>query len=560
MGDAANNASGVSTRTLVAVSLTAFVLGCVATGLAVVYLTKKNRSYMRPRSRTSPVVLDGDEDFVNDMIAALWPSIDIAGSEEMRKHMEPNFKQLPPPLSSIRFTSFTLGSKPLQASNVQLRKHDGVIHVNADVDWETDDCNVQLEGDFIKASGITAVTLTGRLSLVFTPQDKVPVLAACQVAFVSQPIMQVKFTGLAQQVTNIDLLRPSVLRIIEDCLADILVLPRRQVLRFDPTISFLKVHYRPPAVLRVSLMDGRGFSGDEFGLLPSVYTQVAFGPGKPWQSSTAQHTKRPEWNETVDFVFCDRDQELVVSTWLENEGALALDADEAIGHASASVGTILDKRRSRARLALVDDDGKLTGASVVVGVQLIPFTTDLRSLSPTTSTPKAHSLVGIIDIVIARAYRIPGDRSTAASFVKVDWGPHHFRTDPVTIIDADKDPLNPHYDSFYHIALESGFRKHDLVLSVMNGKTNLGKIAIAYQEFYHSADRTITRTDQLPNSDTLLEYRVSLRGVQTPDAVQSTQLPMDISLAQKWVEWMDQTPQCSADDDLMDDANSKKTV
>lgn len=85
---------------------------------------------------------------MNDIVAQLWPNIQVAGSQMVKDIVEPMFKtMLPGPLSTLHFTKIELGATPIVLSNVKVTKtpHDG-IKLNLDVNWDGQ-CDIELDGN-----------------------------------------------------------------------------------------------------------------------------------------------------------------------------------------------------------------------------------------------------------------------------------------------------------------------------------------------------------------------------------------------------------------------------
>lgn len=87
---------------------------------------------------------------MNDIVAQLWPHINVAGSKMTKEIAEPMFKtMLPGPLSSLHFTKIDLGHVPLSLSNVLVTKTEtGNIKLDLNVDW-AGKCDIQLDGNMI---------------------------------------------------------------------------------------------------------------------------------------------------------------------------------------------------------------------------------------------------------------------------------------------------------------------------------------------------------------------------------------------------------------------------
>jgi Ca2+-dependent lipid-binding protein len=90
------------------------------------------------------------QEFLNDIVAQLWPNINVAGSQLTKDIADPMFKtMLPGPLASLHFTKVDLGTVPMRLSNVLATKTDtGSIKLDMNVDWDGQ-CDIQLDGDMI---------------------------------------------------------------------------------------------------------------------------------------------------------------------------------------------------------------------------------------------------------------------------------------------------------------------------------------------------------------------------------------------------------------------------
>lgn len=88
--------------------------------------------------------------FLNQIVAALWPNINVAGSQMTKDIADPMFKtMLPGPLSSLHFTKVDLGNVPMTFSNVVVTKTEtNGIKLDMNVDWKGK-CDIELAGSHI---------------------------------------------------------------------------------------------------------------------------------------------------------------------------------------------------------------------------------------------------------------------------------------------------------------------------------------------------------------------------------------------------------------------------
>jgi hypothetical protein len=134
--------------------------------------------------------------FLNDLVALLWPNINVAGSKMTKDIAGPMFKtMLPGPLASLHFTKVDLGNIPIVFSNVLVTKigTDG-IKLDLNVDWDGKS-DIELKGEMIPSlvsqisclakrhhlnvrnscvqQGVKGVELHGRLSILLCPLTNV---------------------------------------------------------------------------------------------------------------------------------------------------------------------------------------------------------------------------------------------------------------------------------------------------------------------------------------------------------------------------------------------------
>lgn len=108
--------------------------------------------------------------FLNDLIAQLWPNINIAGCRMVKEIVEPMFAELlPGPLAGLHFTTIDLGPVPIQISRVDvIRTDNGGISLDMDVTWHSKS-DFNLDASMIPDLGVEHVHLTGRLSVLLAP-------------------------------------------------------------------------------------------------------------------------------------------------------------------------------------------------------------------------------------------------------------------------------------------------------------------------------------------------------------------------------------------------------
>jgi hypothetical protein len=88
--------------------------------------------------------------FLNDLVAQLWPNINIAGCKMVKEIVEPILAStLPGPLANLRFVKIDLGDVPMHLSEVDTHKTSaGGIQLEMDVTWDSKS-DIELDGSMV---------------------------------------------------------------------------------------------------------------------------------------------------------------------------------------------------------------------------------------------------------------------------------------------------------------------------------------------------------------------------------------------------------------------------
>ena len=136
-------------------------------------------------------------EWLNDLVAQMWPYIGAFVEKTVKENVEPMVKDLlPGPLKALEFTRVSLGSKPVRVERVDVHTRSGdTIKLDLDIKYDGDS-DIQLKVGRLASLGVKTVALDGRLSCVLRPLVPVmPLVAAVQVAFISRPHISLDFTG-----------------------------------------------------------------------------------------------------------------------------------------------------------------------------------------------------------------------------------------------------------------------------------------------------------------------------------------------------------------------------
>lgn len=448
--------------------------------------------------------------FLNDIVTQLWDEINVAGSAMTKELVEPMFKELlPGPLSSLHFTKIDLGRTPIRFDNIDVHSRaENVIKLDVDVSWDGD-CDIDLKANLIGSLGVEKVKLKGRMSVLLCPLvSRLPLVTAAQIAFINPPELSLDFTGLAE-VADLCIIDDTIRKIIQDILAMILVLPNRLLVKIDPANDYFKAYQQHLGFLRLTVVSGRGFVTPKqfFKDVPDTYCKVRVGAHKTWKTSTKDNDLTPEWNETSDFLLSDHDQ-LIRLEVLDDD----LARDDEIGGGQITVGKLLLAGKT-AEIPLLAKDTD-TGAKVTIKCDIFEFVPDITSFEDAAHEPKGL-MCGLITIIVAGAFKVPGIRKDIGPNVKAYWGKEEFAT-PILLDMPGIDTNNPCFDCAFRIPLttEKAADPSDFTLTLLDRKDKLGSISVPYADVLSAPGMTL-KTDKLKlDNGSVINASISICGIK----------------------------------------------
>ncbi|KAL3425248.1 Extended synaptotagmin-2 [Phlyctema vagabunda] len=468
--------------------------------------------------------------FLNDIVAQLWPHINVAGSKMTKEIADPMFKSmLPGPLATLHFTKVDLGHVPFILSNVLVtRTETNSIKLDLNVDW-AGKCDIELDGNMIPAVGVRGVALHGRLSILLGPlSDVLPLIGAAQIAFVNPPVLKLDFTGAAN-VADSDMIDGAVRKVILSVINSILVLPNRLLIKLDAANDYFKSHLYPLGIIRLTVEKAWGFAEDKQSAgkkflskltraSPDTYCNVGVGAEEVWRTSTKNNTTNPAWNEVHDFVVTDLNQCIKVDLQDHDVGS-----DDQIGVAVTTVKDILSAS-GKQELSLVHKEQPVEG-KISVSCKFYHFGGEDSSFSASDHSAEGL-LCGVATVLVAGAFNISGKREELNPSVVVTWGEkHRFQTASKT--DAPgSDISNPTFDQSFRIPVtpdmvSSGAQSFRITL--MDKKVEVGSIDVPLSDVLKSPDMILQNKFDVGGGATV-RASICLRGI-VPATMEEINLP-----------------------------------
>lgn len=456
--------------------------------------------------------------FLNDIIAQLWPNINVAGGKIIKDVVEPMLDaMLPSPLSNLKFVKLDFGPTPIHLSNVDVHKTEAEgIKLDMDLVWDGR-CDFELDGKMVPKLGIEHVKLKGRLSVLLGPLTNVmPLIGAAQIAFINPPTLELDFTDAAN-LADFSLIDRTVRKVILNVIASMAVLPNRFLVKLDASNDYFKTFQPHLGVLRLTVGAATGITGPKksgakrllekiIKDVPDCYCEVNVGAEGEWRTSTRKNNHDPEWNETHDFLVTDYDQFITVDVQDDDVGG-----DDDIGIGATTVKQILLSGGTQ-ELNLVHK-GQPTESKLTVRAEFHKLVGETNSISAAGAQSEGQ-ICGLATVLIASVTGLTGQRDELNPSVKVTWGDKEFAT-PGKTYSPGTDIFNPSYDTAFRfpITADKIANPPSFKLTLMNGTEERGRYEVPFASVAGAQGMSHEEEFDM-GSGAAVRARVTLRGLQ----------------------------------------------
>jgi hypothetical protein len=511
--------------------------------------------------------------FLSDMTAALWQQINAVAVSKIQTKCQPIFDTLSYPLNNLHFTHISLGHVPFRFDHITVSDTCRInpitkqkyIQIKFDMIWDGE-CDIQLKCA-LGPLGIKSIKLFGRIVIDCQPIiDSTTMIHAIQYSFVNTPTLYiVDFTGIAQ-IADLKSIKNTIQSSIVQSIEDMMVLPKRTVMRIhDDNISLVDIYQPPIGVTRITLLKGYGFDtkahnttnslksiSNLFHDIPDIYCTIALGGNTTWTSSVIRNTYNPVWSNSncdnyyTDCLVYDLDQIVTITCYDSNvdDGVIGLSTTTTLGIAKISISELLYHKVHAIPLqSYITDDshnttantGTFTGTYIQVQCDLFPFVADLSYLqTPSISANNiiddsknnkgnvkndtiAKSICGLLTIVISQAFDLPIAEQTSyvgdTSYIEITFGT---TIEPLIAI-ATSNGIHPVYDCEFHLPItyqmmdDAQYKVEQLpsiILNVMDGLPPKNKTEQTMNQKYGSIE--ISFNTLLQSQDYIICGRKSL--------------------------------------------------
>jgi len=267
------------------------------------------------------------------------------------------------------------------------------------------------------------------------------------------------------------------------------VLPNRFLVKLDANNDYFKTYQYQLGIFRLTVESATGFAAPKKGKLlsklmreaPDCYCEVNVAAEPEWKTATKKNTASPAWNETRDFLVTDYDQCIAVDVKDDDFAG-----DDHLGDGLTSIKQIL-LSGGKEELTL-NHKGEPTTIVVSLSGQFYQFVTDVSSFTAEGKEDN-EKICGLVTILIAGAFGIPGRREEISPSVKVTWGDKSFRT--VMKTDAPgTDISNPSFDSAFRIPITANLADGPapFKITLMNKNDEVSSIEVPFADVLAAPD------------------------------------------------------------------------
>ena len=297
--------------------------------------------------------------WANVLLEKLWPFIDRAGQAYVKTLIEPmlndpNYK--PSAVSSISFTSFTLGTLPPKLRGVKVyasEQQSKEVVIEVDIAWGGNQ-NIALK--FIPAGavgylfaaevGIADMIISARARITLKPLiAELPCFGALEVSLVSRPDIDFDLKVLGGDLLSIPGLGSWIHSFVEEVLADMIVQPKKLIV---PMVDNLDGMY-PQGLWICKLVEAKNLPRADWFGYSDPYARLAMShppyiaPGEETvktqvRTKTIFNTLSPVWDQVFSLVVHDpKEQYVTINVYDYDTGG----SDDLLGSARIDLKRLL---------------------------------------------------------------------------------------------------------------------------------------------------------------------------------------------------------------------------
>jgi Ca2+-dependent lipid-binding protein len=338
--------------------------------------------------------------------------------------------------------------------------------------------------------------------------------------------LRLNFTGAAE-VADFSLIDGAIRKVLLSVINSVLVLPNRIMVKLDNSGDYFQTFLEPLGIIRITAEKAWGFAEEKqstaqaiFSTLtrasPDCYALIELGAEPAWCTSVKNNTAHPVWDETHDFVVTDLDQCIKITVYDQD-----VELDDEVGIAITTVREIIE-HDGKVELSMLHK-GVESELKVALSCIYFLFTPESDGSFSAPIHSSEGLISGLLNVLIAGAFDIKGQRETLKPSVVVKYGDkHHFQTAIKT--DAPgTDINNPTFDQQFRIPITGEMTSSTVRIACMDKEEELGAVEVSFADLEKAPNMTVTDSFDVGNG-TKVRASIFLRGLKSA-STQETTLP-----------------------------------
>jgi Ca2+-dependent lipid-binding protein len=299
------------------------------------------------------------------------------------------------------------------------------------------------------------------------------------------------------------------------------VLPNRILVKLDANNDFFKTYYQPQGIVRITAEKAWGFAEEAqskskklfsklTGESPDCYAEIEVGAEPAWRTTIKSNTTTPVWGETHDFVVTDFDQCIKVVVADHD-----INSNDEVGIAVTTVKEIL-VAGGKQELGMLHK-GSNSDGKIALSCEFFEFTAEDSSSFSASSHGGDGLMCGLLNVLVAGAFGIKGQRENLKPSVVVTWGSKHRFQTPVITDAPGTDINNPTFDQHFRIPVSSAdITGESLRIACMDKETEIGAVEVPFEDLRKAPDMTLQDNFDI-GGGVRVRASVSLMGVKPAD-------------------------------------------
>lgn len=458
-------------------------------------------------------------EWLNKMIDQMWPFIGDYVHDLLMTQIQKTVQDSASVMGSFKFVKIDLGDIPPRIGGVKVYtehvKRDE-IYMDLDIIYSSDsEIEIKLKGI---TAGIKDLQLHGTVRVIFKPLlSTIPLFGGLSVFFINNPSINFNLTSLANAF-DLPGLNDMLQTIIQEQIANIMVLPNRICVQMAPGLDISRIKYpQPDGVLRIHVLEAKDLVKADIALMgkgkSDPYAVIKVGALK-FKTKVINNTLEPKWNQVYESIIDEKDgQYMDVEVRDEDPGS----KDDSLGVTSIDLSPCSQQGTMDSWLPLENVKKGLVHIKLV----WLYLSKDPMMLNKSLEKSKKEKVAGeaelsscLLIVHLDSARELPRSKKMAEpdAYVELNVGQVTVESN---IIQASTDPRWE--QGFRFLVHDPNFQTLDLKVMDKNSDKKLGDLSCPLKNLLSAPEMVLDRHFQLKNADgnSQIQMRLALRVLTT---------------------------------------------